>query len=113
MFAAFQWIYLLCFFNLMFFIAQLLQMVFLKKLERVFAFPTIGFFSDLILFLISIFTIDWIGNNIFSGLGGAEPGSDGLFYLRMANFQQIVDYKFEYLLSVMISCLILKVLDLI
>jgi hypothetical protein len=57
MYAAFDVIHVLSYFNLMFFVAQLLQMIFLKKLDRVFAFPTIGFFSDLVLFVTSVFTI--------------------------------------------------------
>ena len=113
MFDAFQMIYYLCFFNLMFFITQILQMIFLKKLDRVFAFPTISFFSDLILFVCSIITINWILNNINKDLADPLLTEQELYFRKLANFQQIIDYKFEYLLSVMISCLILKVLDLI
>jgi len=63
-----------------------MQLIFLKKLDRVFAFPTIGFFSDLILFVISIFTIDWIQNNIRKGLSEANVDGEDLFYRKLANF---------------------------
>jgi len=97
----------------MFFTAQILQMIFLKKLDRVFTFPTIGFFSDLLLFGTSIMTIDWIMKNIRRGLNYSDLDEEEIFYRKIANYQVIIDYKFEYLLAIMISCLILKVLDLI
>ena len=61
-------------------------MVFLKKLDRVFAFPTISFFSDLCLFIVSIFTIDWIQSNIKKGLSVSDLSEDDIFYRKMANF---------------------------
>jgi len=87
----------------------------LKKLDRVFAFPTLGFFSDLILFITSVITIEWVRNNVNYGLHLIDEADDpdSFFFRKLANFQVIVEYKFEYLLAIMISCLILKVLDLI
>lgn len=44
----------------MFFISQILRFIFLSKTNRTFQFPTVSFFSDLILMLVSIYQIDWI-----------------------------------------------------
>lgn len=60
MYNAFQLVLICSVLNLMFFISQILQMIFLKKIGRSFNFPTVGFFTDLILFLVSIFNIQWI-----------------------------------------------------
>ena len=68
MYTAFTYIYLLCWFNLMFFSAHVKQMIFLRKLDRVYPFPTIGFFTDLILFVLSVYTINWIQKNIRKGI---------------------------------------------
>jgi len=113
MYDAFILIYILCFFNLMFFVAQIIQMVFLKKLDRKFEFPTLSFFSDCVLFVASIINIDWIRKNISKDLDHTGLSEEEIFFRKVANFNVIVDYKFEYLLAIMISCLIFKVLDLI
>ena len=47
------------------------------------------------------------------GLQFSDLSEEDIFYRKMSNFQVIISYKFEYLLAIMISCLILKVLDLI
>lgn len=62
---AFGIIDILCYFNLMFFITQIIQLIFLRKLDRTFPFPTISFFTDLTLFVVSIFSINWMRVNIF------------------------------------------------
>lgn len=57
---AFGIIDILCYFNLMFFMTQIIQLIFLRKLDRTYPFPTISFFTDLTLFIISIFSINWM-----------------------------------------------------
>ena len=57
---AFYVINLLCYFNLVFFLTQIIQFIFLRKLERKFPFPTISLFTDLILFVVSLYTGYWI-----------------------------------------------------
>jgi len=57
---AFILIEILCYFNLMFFLSQLLQFIFLKKTERTYAFPTISLFTDILLFIVSIVNIIWV-----------------------------------------------------
>ena len=62
--AGFALIYVLCYFNLMFFVTQIIQIIFLKKLDRTYTFPTIGFFSDLTLFVVSAYTLWYIQTEI-------------------------------------------------
>ena len=64
MYQSFEIIKSLCILNCMFFISQLLQLVFLKKINRTYEFPTISFFTDLILMVTSIFKFQWIVTNI-------------------------------------------------
>ena len=61
---SFALIYVLCYFNLIFFVTQIIQIIFLKKLDRTYTFPTIGFFSDLTLFVVSAYTLWYIQTEI-------------------------------------------------
>ena len=59
MYNAFILIMVLNFFNCMFFISQILQIIFLKKIGRTYTFPTISFFTDIALLMCSIINISW------------------------------------------------------
>lgn len=57
--SAFKLISILCWFNMMYFLSQVLQIIFLTKIDRKYAFPTISIFTDIILFGTSLFNIYW------------------------------------------------------
>ena len=97
----------------MFFITQIIQIIFLKKLGRTYTFPTIGFFSDLTLFGVSLYTLTFINSEIMIDIN--IPGVDGTYNTlrKFSNFYDQIEFKIEYLLSAMIVCLILKVTDII
>lgn len=59
MYNAFLLIMVFCFFNCMFFISQILQIIFLKKIGRTYTFPTISLFTDAILLIFSVINIGW------------------------------------------------------
>jgi hypothetical protein len=88
-------------------------MLFLKKIGRKFAFPTIGILSNLVLFAASIFMIYWIGTNVTSNVWFEGIDEEELFFRKLANFKENIDFKFEYLFSIMIACQITKLMELI
>jgi hypothetical protein len=67
-YTSFEIINILCYFNLMFFLTDLIKMLFLKKIGRKFAFPTIGIMSNLVLFGTSIFMIYWTTTKVRSNV---------------------------------------------
>jgi hypothetical protein len=97
----------------MFFLTDLIKMLFLKKIGRKFAFPTIGIMSNLVLFATSVFMIYWITTKVTSNVHFDGITEDELFYRKLANFKDNIDFKFEYLFSIMIACLITKLMELI
>lgn len=60
LYLSFQIILVLCVLNCMFFVSQVLRLIFLKKIGRTYHFPTVSFFSDLIMMVISIYMVYWI-----------------------------------------------------
>jgi len=112
-YTSFEIINILCYFNLMFFLTDLIKMLFLKKIGRKFAFPTIGIMSNLVLFATSVFMIYWITTKVTSNVTYEGISEDELFYRKLANFKDNIEFKFEYLFSIMIACLITKLMELI
>jgi len=76
-------------------------------------FPTISFFTDFILLVLSIITIYWIFNNINTGVNDAGLTSEEVNYREMANLEDNIFFKFEYLFTGMIACLIWKILEIV
>lgn len=113
MYDAFILIMILCFFNCMFFISQLLQIVFLQKIRRTYTFPTISFFTDFIMIVMSAINISWtvetIQRNVnIAGVSEAENGQRII-----ANLMGNVEFKFEYIYAVIIVCLIWRILEIV
>lgn len=104
---------ILCYFNLVFFLTQIIQFVFLRKLDRKFPFPTISLFTDLILFIVSLYTGFWIQYKIQTNIEIEGISEKEKFYRILANLNSVIDEKFEYLLTIMISCIIMKIIDII
>jgi len=97
----------------MYFMSQLLQIIFLKKIGRVYTFPTVSFFTDLTLFITSALTINWITHNITHDTKGKELSEEEIYFRKLNNIEHSIDYKFEYIFSIIIFCLLYKVLDMI
>lgn len=97
----------------MFFITDLVKMIFLKRIGRKFAFPTIGIMSNCILFGTSIFMIYWTTTKVTSNVHYPGISEEELFQRKLANFKENIEFKFEYLFSIMIACLITKLMELI
>jgi len=110
LYAAFLVIEVLCVLNISFFFQHIVTFIFTKKLNRFYEFPTLMHFTDLILAISSVIVIDWFRSNIQKGLYSDPNLSDQEYKLRiMANFEMHLDYKFEYLFSISITCLILRI----
>jgi len=78
-YSSFEIINILCYFNLMFFLTDLIKMLFLKKIGRKFAFPTIGIMSNLVLFATSIFMIYWTTTKVRSNVSYEGISEEELF----------------------------------
>ena len=98
----------LCVLNFTFVLQHFVTFTYTKRLNRFYEFPTVLHVTDLILAASSAFIVDWfkhnIQNNVFSDLDAVEHE-----YRIMANLEDHIDFRFEYLFSVCITCLILRV----
>jgi hypothetical protein len=57
--------------------------------------------------------IYWITTKVTSNVTYEGISEDELFYRKLANFKDNIEFKFEYLFSIMIACLITKLMELI
>lgn len=89
-----------------------MQMVFLRKIKRVYTFPTIGLFSDLTLLIVSTYLILWINNNIMKNVNVPDISEDEKYFRILDNFEHNIDFKFEFIFSIIIVCLLYKILNL-
>ena len=113
MFDALNLVLICCVLNLMFFVSQVLQMIFLKKIGRLYNFPTVGFFTDLTLFVVSIININWIVMKIDQNVNVPGLTEEEKTFRIMNNISHELNFKFEYLLSIMIGCMIWKILEIV
>lgn len=114
LYSSFNVIIFLCVLNCMFFTSQVLRFIFLRKIGRSFQFPTVSFFSDFILMVVSIFQIDWIVKNINKSIGGgmSEITVQEIMIDNLVA-EGVRDFKFEYLFAIIIICLIWKLIEVI
>lgn len=114
LYSSFNVIIFLCVLNCMFFTSQVLRFIFLRKIGRSFQFPTVSFFSDFILMVVSIFQIDWIVKNINKSIGGGMSEIT-IQEIMIDNLvaEGVRDFKFEYLFAIIIICLIWKLIEVI
>ena len=107
---AFGIVKILCILNLSFFFQDVVTGIITKRLGRFFEFPTIQHFSDLILFVTSIWVFQWIVTEIDQNVNADKTASDTKkSMIIMANFERNIDYPFQYLFSVIVICLIYRV----
>jgi len=100
----------LCYLNFSFLLQHFVTFIFTKRMGRFYEFPSILHFTDLVLAVASAIIIDWFEKNIKRNLYTDPNLSLREYELRiMANFSSHIDYKFEYLFSVSITCLILRI----
>lgn len=110
---AFILIEVMCYFNLMFFISQLLQLIFLKKIGRNYTFPTVSLFTDFVLFAVSVVNIYWIYYNITWNTHHPGLSAEEMLLREVANLMENLTFKFEYLYAVTIVCLLWRIIELI
>jgi len=113
MFDSFMLVQYLSILNCMFFTSQILQFIFLRIIKRTFTFPTIGFFTDAILFALSLYTIYWVQAEIMANVYLDGSTIEEQHLRKLANIQMNSNFKFEYLFSGMIACLIWKILEIV
>jgi hypothetical protein len=110
---AFTLINVFCYINLMYFISQLMQIIFLRKIERTYTFPTVSLFTDSILFVTSIIAILWINNNIKKNVVTPDISDDEKYFRILDNMEHNIDFRFEFIFAIIIFCLLYKILDMI
>jgi len=97
----------------MYFISQLLQIIFLRKIERTYTFPTVSLFTDLTLFVTSVIAIIWINNSITKNVNIAGITEDEKYFRMLDNIEHNIDFRFEFIFAIIIFCLLYKILDMI
>ena len=103
----------LCYFNMMFFVADIVKMIFLKKIGRTFNFPTIGICSNFLLFGTSVYMSYWIENSIMKDISYPGISDEDMRERKWANFVENILFSYEYLFAIMIACLITKNFELL
>ena len=88
-------------------------MVFLNKIERAYTFPTISLFTDIILFMVSVVNIYWVYYKITWNTHHAYLTDEEQLLREVANLMQNLNFRFEYLYAVSITCLVWRVMELI
>jgi len=106
----FSMIQLLCFLNLTYLCQHIITFVVTKKLGRFYEFPVIIHLSDTILFICSILIIDWFSKNINANVY-TDPTitQEELIMRKLSNFGKNINFPFQYLFAVQITCLILRI----
>ena len=90
----------------------MLQIIFLTKLGRIYAFPTISIFTDVVLFGTSLYNIYWTYTGVLNNLI-PEITQEELVYRELGNISNNIGFKFEYLYAVNICCLLWRLIELI
>lgn len=110
LYSAFVVIEVLSILNFTFLFQHLVTFIFTKRMGRFYEFPTILHLTDLILTISSAVVIEWFKNNISQNLYTDPNLSEMEYRMRiMANFEKNLSFKFEYLFSISITCLILRI----
>ena len=79
-------------------------------MDRFFIYPTLQQFTDLVLFLSSIFILNWYETEIKRGLSTEPKLDDTEFRMRIiANFNDNIDYPFQYMFATNVICLIVRI----
>jgi len=87
--------------------------VFLKKIERTYAFPTVSLFTDILLFIVSVVNIIWVYYEITWNTHHDYLSDEEQLLREVANLMKNLDFRFEYLYAISISCLVWRVMELI
>lgn len=96
----FSVIQILCILNLTYLIQHVITFIVTKKLGRFYEFPALIHITDAILFVSSVFVIDWFVNRLQSGLMVDPLLSKEEFTLRLqSNIVNNIDYPFQYQFS--------------
>ena len=77
---------------------------------RFFQFPTLQQITDTVLFVTSIFIVRWFQGNIQKDLYSDPNLTTAEYHMRiMANFEENLSFKFSYLFSANVICLIFRI----
>ena len=95
LYSAFSIVKILCVLNLSFFFQDVVTGIITKRLGRFFEFPTFQHFTDLILFVTSIWVFQWIVTEIDQNVNADDTVSvTEKRQIIMANFERNIDYPF-------------------
>ena len=107
---AFTMISILSIMNFSFVVEHIITYLVTKKLDRFYTMPQILHFTDSFLAICSCMILKWYRETIQRDLYTDPNISDAEFEQRIfANFADNIDFKFQYLFSVSVSCLIFRI----
>ena len=79
--------------NLTFFLQNVVTFLFTKLMGRFYQFPTVGHFTDTVLFCCSVVIVKWFQDNIQDGLSNDAEISEDEFKMRvLSNFGSNIDF---------------------
>ena len=106
----FNGIEILSFLNLMFFIQALVSSIFIKKMGRDISIGNVQSFIDIALFVSSVILLLFIETNVRKNFARNPDQSDVDFNLQFIKYwDQNVDFRFQYLFSIQITCLVSRI----
>jgi len=96
--------------NMFFLAQQLIMVVFQTRLKRQFEFPSIQQILDAAIFVSSLIMITWLDTSISTGLPVLSEATEAEFDLVLIeNFTTNLGFKFQYLFSLNIMCLFVRI----
>ena len=106
----FSVVFVLCILNLSFLLQHIVTFIYTKRLGRFYEFPSILHFTDLLLFIASLIMISWVNDSIRDELYSDPNITEEDKRLRLVhNLMNTIDFKFQYILSIMIAMLVIRV----
>ena len=111
----YSWLFItvLCFLNLSFFLQHIVTIIFAQKMKRSWSFPTVNQLTDLVLFICSIITLEFIFGSMLENLVDQRMTEEDFVFRVVFNIFDHIWFKFEYVFAIMIVCLIMRLLILL
>ena len=104
----------LCMLNLTFFVQHITSCIFTQKLRRFYEIPQLLHITDLALFCTSLYTMNWMNKELLEGIDWTQPISAASNNkAAIGNLVRTVEFKYQYLFSTIIACLVLRMATLL
>lgn len=112
LYSAFEVISILSIANLSFFIQHIMTFIVTRRLGRFYGLQGLHF-TDTILAGCSMVIVHWFVTKIQKDLWAPELTEDEYRMRLLANFEENIDFKFQYLFSVSVACLMFRIMTML